>query len=60
MLALDNGYDFIIVLGGRNNPLLNQNRKEFRDLLSPFTENESVNFLKLLEFQKFPTFQLRI
>ena len=46
MLALDNGYDFIIVLGGRNNPLLNQNRKEFRDLLSPFTENESVNFFE--------------
>ena len=46
MLALDNGYNFIIVLGGRNNPLLNQNRKEFRDLLSPFTENESVNFFE--------------
>ena len=29
--ALDNGYNFVIVLGGRNTPLYNQNSTEFEE-----------------------------
>ena len=43
MLAIDNGFKFIIVLGGRTNNLLNQNREEFERNLSSMLDDSKVN-----------------
>ena len=42
MLAIDNGFKFIIVLGGRTNNLLNQNREEFEKNLSFMLDDSKV------------------
>ena len=59
MLALDNGYDFVIVLGGRNNPLLNQNKKEFRDLLLPFSADDSIDFFEASKISEISDIPIR-
>lgn len=54
-LALDNGYDFVIVFGGRSNMLLEQNIKEFNDLYrgtecQVLNSYENPNIIKNMDF----------
>ena len=42
--ALDNGYDLIIILAGRSNPLYSQNSNEIRESFSFATNNDKALF----------------
>ena len=61
MMALDNSFDLIIVLGGRTNNLLEQNRKEFKSNLEDFISDglAVVKGPKIADIKKLPIQKLK-